>query len=1542
MVRYREQCVVVVEGVTDTQVGKGADSRPKRVYKKPLGFVIMLFGLRATCPREYFESSAYMFVLCIGEGRQPDLEFSAYIFKYHLVLSLFFFSMAEGTRFTLLSNKIDELLSQMSLFSTQMTDMHNRLSLLETQHITPHSSPRHPHSSDSTSSQRHFLKLDVPRFDGTDLVGWIFKISQFFEYHNTPEEERITVASFYLDGAALAWFQWMYRNGQILSWLHLLQALEARFAPTAFEDPRGKLFKLSQTSSVSSYLTEFESTANRVTGLSPPFLLSCFLSGLRPEIRREVVAQQPQSLSTTVGLAQLQEEKLLDISRVQRPRPLNSWSSPPLTRTVTVAPPQQPPRAFPPLLPTPTPKTRYRQLTEAEMADRREKGLSFNCDQKYSRSHWCPARFFLFISEEDNPVSGSLPDPPFSDRDPELDTSPVDLLDLPAQISLHALSGTRAPETLRLTVHIAHHPIRVLVDGGSTHNFIQKEVATRLGLAQSPTAPLKVLVGSGEELACTQVCPSVELLIQGHSFHIALYVLDMGGSYVVLGAQWLKQLGPILMDYQALTMKFVFNQSLIELKGDSRPQPTSLSLHQLKQVARADPTAQFFSLVVRPSSTPNTLPDHPNPKVRDLLSSFTSLFSEPSSLPPPRNTDHAIPLLPNSQPVNVRPYKYPHFHKLEIERQVSKMIASGWIQPSSSPFSSPVLLLKKKDGSWRMCVDYRALNAITVKDRFPLPTVEELLDELGSARCFSKLELTSGFHQIRLQPSDIPKTAFRTHNGHYEYCVMPFGLCNAPATFQSTMNDIFRPLLRRIVIFFFDDILVFSADFDQHLTHLRQIAYLGHIVSNGGVSPDLGKIEAMVKWPVPTCTKGLRGFLGLTDFYRKFGQFQWSTHAQKAFDSLKSAMTSITVLALLDFDKTFYVQTDASGTAMGAVLTQDNRPIAYFSKVFCPRLSKSSAYVRELHAITSAVKRWRQSLKELLTQVIQTPEQQHYLIKLLGYDYEIRYKPGRLNVVADALSRSDCPLQGELHMLSTPQFVFLNELKESQLLDSEFILMRDKVLSNPSSYPFFRWNGDLLLYRGKIWISNQSKFIPLLLREFHETPVGGHAGVSKTLKRISANFFWGSMAKDTKAFVSQCDISLDFVTGLPPSNGYTVLLVVVDRFSKAVHLGALNSSFTAYKVAELFVSMVCKHHGLPKSIFSDRDPVFISRFWCDLFKFNGTLLRMSSSYHPQTDGQTEVMNRTIHQKPSLWFKYLPWAEYHYNTSWHFGSGVTPFEVVYGKSPSSLPSYIEGTSSNAGCDVVLSSREEILSLLRRNLLKAQSRMKKQADSKRREVVFEEGTWVYLKLQPYKQVSISGHKYHKLTKRFYGPYKVIERIGPVAYRLELPSSSKIHNIFHCSMLKHHERPIPTQFDLLPPDSVDNSPLITPLAVLDLKTVPIDGTPTRMTMEKWDKLKLIYDLEDKVLVEGEGIDTQVGKGADSRPKRVSKKPSRKSCLGFVIMLFGLRATCPREYFESSAYTVVLERVAGDDGRRQWLVASGSGQQHRTDARLKQEIAH
>ncbi|WVZ21125.1 hypothetical protein V8G54_008447 [Vigna mungo] len=276
------------------------------------------------------------------------------------------------------------------------------------------------------------------------------------------------------------------------------------------------------------------------------------------------------------------------------------------------------------------------------------------------------------------------------------------------------------------------------------------------------------------------------------------------------------------------------------------------------------------------------------------------------------------------------------------------------------------------------------------------------------------------------------------------------------------------------------------------------------------------------------------------------------------------------------------------------------------------------------------------------------------------------------------------------------------------------------------------------------------------------------------------------------------DVSMDFITCLPPSFGYTVILVVIDRFSKGVHLGALPTHFTAYKVADLFVFMVCKLHGIPKSIVS--------------------------SYHPQTDGQTEVMNQTIEQylrafiihKPSLWYKFLPWAEHHYNTSVHSHSGLSPYQVLHGKPPPSLPSYIVGSSSIATVNETLSSREA-------KLLKAQNRMKEYADKHRKDVIYEVGSWVYVKLQPHKQISFSGSKYHKLAKRYYGPYKL------------------------------HVGSPPVEVDHLPPNFIDSHPLITPLAILDFKIEDVNNKPSRLAL---DDLKSLYNLEDKVESHRKGI--------------------------------------------------------------------------------------
>ncbi|GKB46710.1 ty3-gypsy retrotransposon protein [Tanacetum coccineum] len=412
----------------------------------------------------------------------------------------------------------------------------------------------------------------------------------------------------------------------------------------------------------------------------------------------------------------------------------------------------------------------------------------------------------------------------------------------------------------------------------------------------------------------------------------------------------------------------------------------------------------------------------------------------------------------------------------------------------------------------------------------------------------------------------------------------------------------------------------------------------------------------------------------LTDLLKHEG-FKWGDAEAQAFETLKQQLSHAPLLNLPNFEQVFVVEADASGDGIGAVLMQGNRPISYFSRKLGPRMRVAATYQKELFAIVEAVYKWRQyllgrrftirtdhkSIKELMQQVIQTPLQQKYVRKLMGFDFDIEYKPGATNQAADALSRvfeEAEQVTAAFLAFSQPLVGFIGDLRGENETLAELLEIHGKMNNGEVLSGFRRENG-LLIYNNRYFLGQESKLKTLLLREFHDTPSAGHGGIKKTLVGLSALFFWKGMRKSVEEFIKKCvvcqqtkysteapggylqplptpsavweDVTMDFITGLPAFRGITVILVVVDRLTKYAHFGALPTSFNASKVVEVFLDIVVKHHGIPKTIISDRDPIFVSSFWKQLFHFSGTQLSHSTAYHPQTDGQTEVVNRCLEQ-----------------------------------------------------------------------------------------------------------------------------------------------------------------------------------------------------------------------------------------------------------------------------------------------------------------------
>ena len=1120
-----------------------------------------------------------------------------------------------------------------------------------------------------------------------------------------------------------------------------------------------------------------------------------------------------------------------------------------------------------------------------------------------------------------------------------------------------------------MKAHVGGSAAAVLLDSGASVCFVSRPYIERLGIPYSPGTVTSAEIANGQSAS---VLGQAKLTVrfQGLKSTAVALVLDtlLPGVDLILGESWLSANSAVL-DYGQGTVSLVSRNRRHTLRMTPSAAVLAAELGRLaasmqcpaelitrKQADKAlrkqrrwpflterrpflvavrevKPAAE--STDVKLPGPPPTEGVMPPERLQALLDKYKQVAEPLTTLPRVRPVPHAIELQPGTVPPYKQPYRLSQAEREEVDRQVTDLLAKGFIRPSSSPFGAPVLFVPKQDGALRMCIDYRPLNAASVAARAcPIPRVSDLLDQLSGAKVFSALDLASGYHQIRIRDDDVPKTAFNTHLGQFEWLVLPFGLANAPSTFQRAMHDLFRPYIGKFVLIYLDDVLVFSRTPEEHAEHMEtvlrllaehdfrlrmdkcqwnliELKYLGFLVGRDGVRPDPSKVSTVANWPVPQSVTQLRSFLGLANFFRKFIQGYsslvspltalttnatdttlpnlWNDACQRAFDGVKHSLTHAPLLAHPDHTKPYTVISDASVNGTGAVLLQEGRPVAYHSHKFTPAEHNWPTGEQELGAVMKALTEWRCYLEGAPSVQLQTDhhpltylksqpnlsrKQARWLEFLSRFNYDWKYIPGRTNV-ADPISRIHAAVSAVLAAVRhvycavltragsssvspkgggdagmadvTPAAVLPEEAPPAESDDApapctvveitracrETYAKDDWFSKESNTATLTRGAAGLWLKDGKVVIPNHTPLKHTILHACHDAPTAGHPGVARTYEKVKRYYWWPAMKRDVEDYVRACpscqcmkspttapagllqplpipprrwsSVSLDLITGLPRTKrGNDAILVFVDRLSKMVHLGPCKKSVTALGCADLFFQHVVRLHGAPDDIVSDRGTTWVNAFWEQLCSRWQIKQKLSSAFHPQTDGQTERMNRTLEETlrhyvgtgRACWDEHLPCAEFAINDSVNASTGFTPFFLNYGEHPKNplLGSPHTGPVKSLDSKAFTEAIADAVRSAKEHLRAAQDRQKATADKHRRDVTYAVGDKVLLST---KNLRLSGAR--KLMPRYVGPFSVTALIGKTAAALELPAELPVHNVFHFSLLKpfcadRHSRPPP----------------------------------------------------------------------------------------------------------------------------------------------------
>ncbi|GKA60094.1 putative reverse transcriptase domain-containing protein, partial [Tanacetum coccineum] len=635
---------------------------------------------------------------------------------------------------------------------------------------------------------------------------------------------------------------------------------------------------------------------------------------------------------------------------------------------------------------------------------------------------------------------------------------------------------------------------------------------------------------NGRLIGSDTVLRDCMLGLLGHPLNINLMPVELGSFDIIIGMDWLANHHVVIVCDEKI-VRIPYGDEALIVQGD-------------RSVTKKE---------TEDKSEEKRLEDVPT--VRD----FSKVFPEDlPGLPPTRQVEFQIDLVPGAAPVARAPYRLAPSELQELSTQLQELSDKGFIRPSSSPWGAPVLFVKKKDGSFRMCIDYRELNKLTVKNRYPLPRIDDLFDQLQGSRVYSKIDLRSGYHQLRVREEDIPKTAFRTRYGHYEFQVMPFGLTNAPTIFMDLMN---------------------------------RVQFLSHVIDSEGIHVDPAKIESIKDWASPKTSTEIHQFL------------------EAAFQLLKQKLCSAPILALPEGSENFVVYCDASRKGLGAVLMQrEKRHYLYDTKCVVFTDHKSLQHILDQKELNMRQRRWLELLSD--------------------YDCEIRYHPGKANVILEAR---------------------VEARKEENYRIEDLCGMIKKLEQ--------RADGKLCL-NGRSWIPCFGDLRELIMHESHKSKYSVHPGSDKMYQDLKKLYWWPNMKAGIATYVSKCltcakvkaeyqklssllvqpvipvwkweNITVDFVTKLPKtSSGQDTIWVIVDRLTKSAYFLPMKETNSMEKLTRQYLKEVVSRHRVPVLIISDRDSKFTSHFWKSLNEALGTQLDMSMAYHPHTDGQSERTIQTL-------------------------------------------------------------------------------------------------------------------------------------------------------------------------------------------------------------------------------------------------------------------------------------------------------------------------